>query len=140
MDTVLPLKCGYDTVLQGNSSKSAAVHSCTPSENCEQNTVTTLNDIVNERHVVKEEGKCSESLVKPGNKNTAIKHEKLAKEETVVDTDHKVSGINTISGKQNAVKGINSNEKNKIYRHRVPQSCLCMTFLVVLIETISAVK
>ena len=111
MDTVLPLKCGYDTVLQGNSSKWAAVHASTPSENCEQNTVTTLNDIVNERHVVKEEGKCSESLVKPGNKNTAIKHEKLAKEETVVDTDHKVSGVNTISGKQNAVKGIKSNEK-----------------------------
>lgn len=139
MDTVLPLKCGYDTVLQGNSSKWAAVHASTPSENCEQNTVTTLNDIVNERHVVKE-GKHSESLGKPGNRNTAIKHEKLAKEETVVDTDCKVSGINTISGKQNAVKGINSNEKNKIYRHRVPQSCLCMTFLVVLIETISAVK
>ena len=105
------MKCGYDTVLQGDSSKGASVHSSTPSENCEQNTVTTLNDIVNGRHVVKEEGKYSESLGKPGNQKL-IKHEKLAKEESVADIYSKVSGINTISGKQNAVKSIKSNEKN----------------------------
>ena len=46
-----------DTVCQGNSSKGAAIHSSTPSKNCEQNAVATLNDIVNVRHhVIKGEG------------------------------------------------------------------------------------
>ena len=49
---------------QGNSSKGAAVYSSTPSKNCEQNNVAALNDNVNVKHVVREEGKYPESLGK----------------------------------------------------------------------------
>ena len=50
-------------------------------------------------------------FLKLGKQNTEINNEKRVKEESVKDTDIKVSVINTISGKQNAFKGINSCEK-----------------------------
>ena len=53
-----------------------------------------------------------ESLGKPSKQNTVRNLEKLVKEESGKDIDSKISGISTISGKQNTVKGIESNKKN----------------------------
>ena len=68
-------RCGYDTVLQDNSSKSSegtAVHSNTPSKYCEQDTATAVNGIVNVKYIVKGEGKYSESLGKQGKHNNVL--------------------------------------------------------------------
>ena len=66
------IKCGYDAVWLGqeNSSKGAAVHSSTPSKNCEQNNVAALNDNVNVKHVAREEEKYPEFLGKSPKQNT----------------------------------------------------------------------
>ena len=70
-------RCDYDTTLQGNSSKRAAVHSSPPSKNREQNTVRTLSDVANLRQVVKGQVKYSESQGKSGKQNTVINQNKL---------------------------------------------------------------
>ena len=62
MNTYLSLKvsikCGYNTVLQGNNNKVAALQaSSTSSKNCELNIVATLNDNVIDLRVGKQEGK-----------------------------------------------------------------------------------
>ena len=103
--------CDYDTTLQGNSSIRAAVHSSPPSKNPEQNNVGTLNDVANLRQVVKGQVKYSESQGKSGKPNTVISYKKLVKEESVKDSDSKVSSINTISEKNNTAKGIKLNKK-----------------------------
>ena len=62
MNTYLSLKvstkCGYNTVLQGNNNKVAALQtSSTSSKNCELNIVAALNDDVIVLRVGKQEGK-----------------------------------------------------------------------------------
>ena len=87
------------------------MHSGTTSKTLEQNTVATLNDICNVGHDVKGKEKYSESLGKPDKQSTVINHEKTDEKEAVKESV-KISGISTVSGKQNTVKGIESSKKN----------------------------
>ena len=105
---------GHETVIQTNSEGGkgqVTVHSGTTSKTFEQNTVAVLNDIGNVRHDIKGKGKYSESLGKPDKQNNVINHEKSDEKEAVKQSV-KISGISTVSGKQNTVKGIESNKKN----------------------------
>ena len=106
-------KHGYETVIQINSEggKGVTVHSGTTSKTFEQNTVPILNDICNERHDVKRKGKYSESLGKPDKQNNVINHEKSDDKEAVKESV-KISGISTVSEKQNTVKVIELSKKN----------------------------
>ena len=73
----------------------------------EQNSVAALNDDVSVRRA-----EVRGSIQKQNKaKYCQIINEEFVKEESVRDIDSKVSGINTISGKQNATKRIKSNGK-----------------------------
>ena len=106
-------KYGHETVIQINKEggKGVTVHSGTTSKTFEQNNVAILNDICNVRHDVKGKGKYSESFGRPDKQNNVINHEKSYEKEEVKESV-KISGISTVSGKQNTVKGIDSSEKN----------------------------
>ena len=71
----------------------------------------------------KQKGMYSEPYGEPVERNSVIKHEKHLKKKSFKDIDHKLSGITTISRKQNTVKGILSNEKITILRQRIHPNC-----------------
>ena len=106
-------KNGHETVIQISieGDKRVTVHSGTTSKIFVQNTVAILNDICNVRHDVKWKGKYSESLSKPDKQNNVMNHEKSDEKDSVKESV-KISGISTVSRKQNTVKGIESSKKN----------------------------
>ena len=70
------------------------------------------------------------SIGKSGKQNTVGNHDQVQKEESVKDTDSRVSGINTISEKKNTTKRKNQ-RKRTIYRHT---KCIYMYLIFILVE------
>ena len=98
------IKWSYNTVLQDHKSNkvTALQASSTSSKNCELNIAAALNDNVNVLCDGKQEGKHQR---KCRAKYCQVINETFVNKESVRDIDSKVSGIDTISRKQNAVKG-----------------------------------
>ena len=59
------------------------------------------------------------SIGKSGKQNTVANHNQVKKEESVKDTDSRVSGINTISEKKNATKRKNQRKDNNLQAHKM---------------------